>query len=74
MLCRYITHATILTSLYLAFFSNLPRWFFVSLFLFWRSCYDVGLGILLRYQSEYVNQQERDVCGHWLVHHSRVEF
>ncbi len=32
-------------------FLPLPSWFFVAWFLFWRLCYNVGLGLLLHKQS-----------------------
>ncbi|EGG21343.1 Phosphatidylethanolamine N-methyltransferase [Cavenderia fasciculata] len=39
-----------LANLLLIFF-NLPTWFYISWFLFWRFAYNLGLGLILRYQS-----------------------
>ncbi|EGC40447.1 hypothetical protein DICPUDRAFT_16016, partial [Dictyostelium purpureum] len=45
----YAKNASLL-SLLLLFF-NLPGWFFIAWFLFWRFAYNIGLGLILRYQS-----------------------
>jgi hypothetical protein len=34
------------------YFSGLPNWFFICLTLFWRGMYNVGLGSVLKRQSE----------------------
>jgi len=36
----------------LFFLSPLPRVFYLILFLFWRTAYNVGLGVLLKWQSD----------------------
>jgi len=35
----------------LLLFLNLPGWVFIAWFLFWRFAYNIGLGLILRYQS-----------------------
>eukprot|EP01100_Stratorugosa_tubuloviscum_P000169 TRINITY_DN1036_c1_g3_i1.p1 TRINITY_DN1036_c1_g3~~TRINITY_DN1036_c1_g3_i1.p1 ORF type:complete len:701 (-),score=249.82 TRINITY_DN1036_c1_g3_i1:108-2210(-) len=46
----YIKNASIFNALFL--FTSLPDWFFIVLFLFWRLCYNFGLGYLLNQQSK----------------------
>ncbi|EFA80267.1 Phosphatidylethanolamine N-methyltransferase [Heterostelium album PN500] len=46
----YAKNASLLSLLLLLF--NLPGWFFIGFFLFWRFAYNIGLGLLLLYQSK----------------------
>ncbi|KYR02205.1 Phosphatidylethanolamine N-methyltransferase [Tieghemostelium lacteum] len=45
----YAKNASLLN--FLLLFFNLPGWFFIGWFLFWRFGYNIGLGLILRYQS-----------------------
>ncbi|KAK5575043.1 hypothetical protein RB653_010298 [Dictyostelium firmibasis] len=45
----YAKNASLISLLFLLF--NLPGWFFIAWFIFWRFMYNIGLGLLLRYQS-----------------------
>lgn len=41
------------TLMYITFFAGWPKWVNICAFMFWRLCYDVGLGIILTYQSKH---------------------
>jgi len=41
-----------LTAAYLTFFGGFSKWLNVFIFFFWRTSYDLGLGLILRAQSE----------------------
>ncbi|KAM9951962.1 hypothetical protein ACTFIT_002649 [Dictyostelium discoideum] len=45
----YAKNASLASLLLLLF--NLPGWVFIAWFIFWRFMYNIGLGLLLRYQS-----------------------
>ncbi|GAM26451.1 hypothetical protein SAMD00019534_096260 [Acytostelium subglobosum LB1] len=47
----YAKNASLLNILLLLF--NLPGWFFIVWFMFWRFGYNIGLGLILYYQSKY---------------------
>ncbi|KAL0477540.1 phosphatidylethanolamine N-methyltransferase [Acrasis kona] len=40
-----------ITYVCLLLFTNMPKWFFLISYAFWRLCYNVGLGLILREQS-----------------------
>ncbi|KAI9223995.1 phospholipid methyltransferase-domain-containing protein [Blastocladiella britannica] len=48
----FATVAIMGTQIALYFFTPLPRWVFLFLFLFWRAAYNAGLGYILKRQSD----------------------
>lgn len=48
-----LTLLCILTSAYLVFFGQLTKWPHICIFFFFRCGYDIGLGLILRAQSEH---------------------
>lgn len=47
-----LTVAISLTHIYCFLFTSVPPWVHMVAFLFWRLCYDVGIGWILRTQSQ----------------------
>eukprot|EP00033_Pygsuia_biforma_P001673 GCRY01001877.1.p1 GENE.GCRY01001877.1~~GCRY01001877.1.p1 ORF type:complete len:624 (+),score=122.42 GCRY01001877.1:185-2056(+) len=48
---EYITLSLVLVHFFVGFLP-LPQWFFVALFLFYRACYNLGIGFILFHQSK----------------------